>query len=154
MSSILSVCYRILHKPRSPLTRSIGFVAAAIALVCLSSIAYLIYWLPSSSSGSDVQAILPISLADSRQRSSARFHWIEGPRRLVAFGDSWSDNGQYPIDPPPEDQVFARDALQGQIWTDWLCAAVGRYTYLRRGSVLITLCRYPVLIMTTSQDRR
>lgn len=123
MLSLLSTYSVILCRPRGPLTRFIGLVVVAIA--SLFSIAYLTYCLPSSSSRSNQGPTLPNQLATGGAQSSAPLRFVENPQRLVVFGDSWSDNGQYPIDPPPENLVFPRDAQQGQVWTDWLCATVG-----------------------------
>lgn len=124
MLQLLSICSNILlHGSRSPRTRSIGFVA--IAAVSLSSIAYLtFYCLPVSSSSRSHRALGPPSLLSSWARGPTAFQSWESPQRLIVFGDSWSDNGRYPIDPPSQDQVISRDAQQGQVWTDWLCAMV------------------------------
>ena len=134
---IFSVCSNLLYNPRSWLTRSVGFIA--IASVCLFSIAYLTYCLPDSSSGSSLHAILPHSLASNGARSPKQLPWSENTVRLVVFGDSWSDNGQYPVDPPPEDQLLLRDGQQGRIWTDWLCVTVGDHTCPRKIPLLTTI---------------
>ena len=83
-------------------TRFTGIVG-----VCLCSIIYLIYYHPASS-----------------VRTELKNAWSEAPRRLIVFGDSWSDNGKYPIDPPPKHMLPNRDQAQGQVWTEWLCTAV------------------------------
>lgn len=46
------------------------------------------------------------------------------PPRLIVFGDSWSDNGQYPIDPPAGLLLPSREEAQGLVWTEWLCLSV------------------------------
>lgn len=50
--------------------------------------------------------------------------WKQPPRRLIVFGDSWSDNGQYLIDQPTEALLPSRDEAQGPVWTEWLCLFV------------------------------
>lgn len=47
--------------------------------------------------------------------------WKQPPRRLIVFGDSWSDNGQYLIDQPTEALLPSREEAQGRVWTEWLC---------------------------------
>ena len=149
MYVLLTGCSRIYRNPRGPLTRSIGF--QAIVVVCLCSIAYFTYFLPDSASRGNLQVVLPVSTHSSRLRGQGTFRWKNGPKRLVAFGNSWSDNGQYPIDPPPEDQVIARDTAQGRVWTDWLCAAVFKHVHLWPESMLTYICRSRVPITTILQ---
>ena len=120
MLRLLSICSSILlHGSRSPRTRSIGFVA--IAAVSLSSIAYLTFYCLPVSSSSRSHALGPLS---NWVRGPTAFQSPESPQRLIVFGDSWSDNGRYPVNAPSQDQVIARDAQQGQVWTDWLCVMV------------------------------
>ena len=87
--------------------RFLGRFYAAIG-IGLCSILYLVWILPSSSLRNELPNV-----------------WSKWPRRLIVFGDSWSDNGQYPIDPPSEALLPSRDPAQGRVWTEWLCMAVG-----------------------------
>ena len=73
----------------------------------MCSILYLAYMLPSFGVKNEFQNA-----------------WSKSPRRLIVFGDSWSDNGEYPIDPPSKDLLPLRDDAQGKVWTEWLCQAV------------------------------
>lgn len=52
--------------------------------------------------------------------------WNDAPRRLIVFGDSWSDNGLYPVDPPSQGQDLIRDEARGKAWTDWVCLLVDK----------------------------
>lgn len=47
--------------------------------------------------------------------------WHGKQRRIVVFGDSFSDTGTYPIDPPDEDLAPIRDPDEGKRWTEVLC---------------------------------
>ncbi|KAE9965142.1 hypothetical protein BLS_000865 [Venturia inaequalis] len=47
--------------------------------------------------------------------------WAGTSRRIVVFGDSFSDTGIYLIDPPKEDDTPIRDPAAGQRWTETLC---------------------------------
>lgn len=78
--------------------------------ICLCSIIYLTYYHPPST-----------------VKTELKNAWSEAPRRLIVFGDSWSDNGKYPIDPPPKIMVPSRDQTQGQVWTEWLCLAASAF---------------------------
>ena len=80
---------------------------SAIVGVSLCSILYLVWFLPTSSVKKELQNA-----------------WSKSPRRLIVFGDSWSDNGAYPIDSPPKALLPLRDPAQGKVWTEWLCTAV------------------------------
>lgn len=79
----------------------------AIVAVCMCSVLYLVYMFPSFS-----------------VKNEFKNAWSKSPRRLIVFGDSWSDNGDYPIDPPSKDLLPLRDDAQGKVWTEWLCQAV------------------------------
>ena len=92
------------HNPVRLFTRSSGVVA-----VCICSILYLAWYLPT--------------LSVKTELTNA---WSEAPRRLIVFGDSWSDDGKYPIDPPPRTLRPLRSEAQGQVWTEWLCLAACR----------------------------
>lgn len=50
--------------------------------------------------------------------------WAGTSRRIVVFGDSFSDTGVYLIDPPKENQQAIRDPAAGQRWTETLCEKV------------------------------
>ena len=93
---------------------------AAVVVVSLCSILYLTLFPPGYSIKTRLERLVP-----SRSvKTGLKLRWNDSPRRLIVFGDSWSDNGQYPIDPPPREQVPLRDDAQGKIWTDWLCSSV------------------------------
>ena len=109
----------LVRTSRSPYQRPIFFLA--LLVICLSSIYLSTCFLPSILSSNRLASTL---LAPSKSHGRAPFKWKEPPKRLIVFGDSTCDNGQYPIDPPPEDEVMPQDTARGQVWTDWLCAAV------------------------------
>ncbi|KAL9603133.1 MAG: hypothetical protein Q9219_001336 [cf. Caloplaca sp. 3 TL-2023] len=90
------------HNPIKLLTRSHGAIA-----VCACSILYLTYYFPTVS-----------------VRHELRSAWSNAPRRLIVFGDSWSDNSIYPADSPPKNLLPVKEEAQGPVWTEWLCLAV------------------------------
>jgi hypothetical protein len=47
--------------------------------------------------------------------------WKNSPRRIVVFGDDWSDTGEYRMSPPPKESTRDRNAAQGDIWVETLC---------------------------------
>ncbi|KAF2116912.1 hypothetical protein BDV96DRAFT_598743 [Lophiotrema nucula] len=47
--------------------------------------------------------------------------WQGSPRRLVVFGDDWSDTCTYRVSPPPKSTIRHRDPDQGELWTEALC---------------------------------
>lgn len=61
--------------------------------------------------------------------------WKQPPRKLIVFGDSWSDNGQYPTDPPTGTLLPSREEAQGLVWTEWLCLSVLNWdrSFMKRG---------------------
>ncbi|KAL8807330.1 MAG: hypothetical protein Q9200_004722 [Gallowayella weberi] len=61
-------------------------------------------------------------------RHEGRSTWSDAPRRLIVFGDSWRDNGKYPIDLPRNRLLPLKDEIQGPVWTEWLCSAVSSST--------------------------
>lgn len=79
----------------------------AIVGVSLVSVSYLAWVLPTLGVKNEV-----------------RNAWSKSPRRLIVFGDSWSDNGHYPIAPPSKEMSPTIEPAQGKVWTEWLCAAV------------------------------
>ena len=79
----------------------------AIVAISVGSILYLAYTLPSFN--------VKVQIKNA---------WTTSPRRLIVFGDSWSDNGDYPIDPPSGKFFPSREPAQGKVWTEWLCQAV------------------------------
>ena len=94
-----------------------------IAAVSLCSIIYLTWFLPGFSAKTQLARLLPTAIIKSGKLTE-EIHWSDSPRRLIVFGDSWSDNGLYPVDPPPRDQSPTKDVAQGKVWTEWLCSAV------------------------------
>lgn len=67
---------------------------------------------------------VPLQYFDASQHS----------KRLIVFGDSWSDNGQRPAVDRQAQQTEPRVGAQGQVWTDWLCAAVRSTSSRQRDS--------------------
>lgn len=53
--------------------------------------------------------------------------WAGTSRRIVVFGDSFSDTGVYLIDPPKEEEKPVRDPAAGQRWTEALCEEVNKW---------------------------
>lgn len=47
--------------------------------------------------------------------------WHGSQRRIVVFGDSFSDTGTYAIDAPDDDLAPIRDPDEGKRWTEVLC---------------------------------
>lgn len=110
------------HKGNSRLlTRSTGFTAILAIGIC--SIVYLTWFLPGFSVKTGLE-LIPIGSTKTEIETEVEIHWNDSPRRLIIFGDSWSDNGQYPIDPPAKELMPVRDEARGKVWTEWLCAAV------------------------------
>ena len=109
------------HRPLRVLVRVAGLLA--IAIVSLCSLFYLTLFLSpeQSTTRTSLTAVLP-SLIHGNQEP---FIWTDLPKRLIVFGDSWNDNGQYPIDPPSKNESPLRDAARGKVWTEWLCNIVG-----------------------------
>lgn len=104
--------------PSKFLTRTTSLTA--ILVVGLCSILYLTWFLPAFSVKTGLDRWIP----KASNRTEPQVHWDKSPRRLIVFGDSWSDNDQYPIDPPPKDQLPTREEAQGKVWTEWLSSAV------------------------------
>ncbi|KZF19916.1 hypothetical protein L228DRAFT_31344 [Xylona heveae TC161] len=50
--------------------------------------------------------------------------WTGQPRRLVVFGDAWSDDGVYPMKAPLEGPISPTDAKRGKVWTQWLSSSL------------------------------
>ena len=93
---------------------------AAIGIIGLCSILYLTWFLPGFSVKNELGRLLPtVSVTNG-----THMQWNNKPRRLIVFGDSWSDNGVYPVDPPSKDQMPDREEARGMVWTEWLCSAV------------------------------
>ncbi|KAL8710308.1 MAG: hypothetical protein Q9220_005078 [cf. Caloplaca sp. 1 TL-2023] len=90
------------HRPLRILARSPSAFAA-----CLCGILYLAWYLPTTNVNYELKTA-----------------WSDAPRRLIVFGDSWSDNGIYPIKPPLKQRWPEREEAQGLVWTEWLCSAI------------------------------
>jgi hypothetical protein len=50
--------------------------------------------------------------------------WSGSSRRIIVFGDSFSDNGEYLIDPPDAKERPVRDPAEGPRWNEVLCEEV------------------------------
>ena len=100
------------------------FVTPFTAIVGLSfcSILYLFCFLPTA----------------SKLDNELPNVWNKSPRRLIVFGDSWSDNGEYPVDPPSKALLPSRDPAQGNVWTEWLCMGVSDLEGLHTRGLLTT----------------
>lgn len=122
----------ILHSPRILLTRFAGLTVVAVVSLC--SIAYLTWFLPPSLLKSELQYFISTPLRNISTAGKGQLSAVL-PKRLIVFGDSWSDNGQYPIDPPPRDQCPEWEQARGKVWTDWLCLEVGK-PYWKRATML------------------
>ena len=108
------------HQTLSKLiVRSTSLATALVLSLC--SIIYVTRFIPGYSVKGNWERLLP----STSHKTQVKLQWDDSPRRLIVFGDSWSDNGQYPINPPPPEQAPARDEAQGKVWTDWLCSSVG-----------------------------
>ena len=91
--------------------------------VSVCSILYLTRSLPRATSSINVE--LEKLINSSSTQPADPIQWGKSPNRLLVFGDSWSDDGHYPIDPPASDQTPVRDEARGRVWTEHLCAVVG-----------------------------
>ena len=92
-----------------------------IVAVGLCSVLYLIHLLPHLAvRRSFIQSAPQVTFNTTQHKPPAGTH----PRRLIVFGDSWSDNRQYPVDPPPSQELPKWKEAQGKVWTEWLCSAV------------------------------
>lgn len=123
MLNALSGCVGLRQSPSSPrkgFSRFAGLTAVISTGLC--SLLYLIYFSPRQSLKIEVQTFLSSPL--TKPEGKGHLQWSNRPRRLIAFGDSWSDNGHYPIDPPSADQVAIPDKARGPVWTEWLCSEV------------------------------
>ena len=127
------------------LTRSTGFTAILAIGIC--SIVYLTWFLPGYSVKTTLERFIPTESA----KTEVEIHWDKSPRRIIIFGDSWSDNGQYPIDPPPKELMPVREEARGKVWTEWLCAAVF-YFHSLCSVFANTILRSLVLTTIISQD--
>lgn len=99
----------------------------AIFAIGLCSVVYLTWFLPAYSVKNKLGRLLPTFSI----RKEANTHWDSNPRRLIVFGDSWSDNGHYPVDQPLRDQIPSREEAQGKVWTEWLCSAASGHEKMR-----------------------
>ncbi|KAF2089626.1 hypothetical protein K490DRAFT_21256, partial [Saccharata proteae CBS 121410] len=57
----------------------------------------------------------------TRQYTQIQKAWQGSVRRLVVFGDSWSDTGRYILNGPPPGFEPIRHPLSGPVWTEALC---------------------------------
>ena len=107
------------HIPSKLIIRSTTLAAAVVVSLC--SILFLTRSFPHYTVSTKLGRFLPSKIL----QTETKIQWNNSPRRLIVFGDSWSDNGQYPIDPPPREHLPIRDEEQGRVWTEWLCSSVG-----------------------------
>jgi len=135
------------HKARSFALLARSRSLTAIIAFSLCSMFFLTWLLPGFSVKTKLGRFLPTDSV----ATEAQIHWNNSSRRLIVFGDSWSDNGQYPIDPPPKDQMPSREDARGKVWTEWLCSSAS-YCHMRKVAKTDFL-RYIALITTTSQGR-
>lgn len=77
-----------------------------------------------------VAAVVVLLLYFSWTRSSLHIQsriqkaWRGSARRVVIFGDDWSDVGQYRMAAPPSAFSRDRDPDQGVFWPETLCEEV------------------------------
>lgn len=65
--------------------------------------------------------------------------WKGSSRRVVVFGDDWSDTGEYRMAAPPKSTIRDRDSDRGKVWTEALCKEVVHlYHFPFKEQVLIT----------------
>ena len=97
-------------------------VLLSFLAVCIPSSLYIAYSLPKQSAKPNLHNIL--STQDGENSPKPAFEWKPGPKRLVVFGDSWSDNGKHPVNAPGDDQALSKSEDQGRSWTEWFCQEV------------------------------
>lgn len=66
---------------------------------------------------------LYLSCVSPSLRLSNQFYkvWHGPQRRIIVFGDSFSDTNVYVVDPPDDDLSLVRDPDEGKRWTEVLC---------------------------------
>jgi hypothetical protein len=78
--------------------------------------------------------------------------WTGSSRRLIVFGDSFSDTGLYVV-PLAEDLRHIRDAAEGQRWTEVLCEEVwpsySLVLFPFNVNVILTKCDSMSVILST-----
>ena len=104
--------------PSKLIIRSASLTAAVLISLCS------IFFLIRPFSGPSATSNLGRLLSSVSFKTNGTPHWNDSPRRLIVFGDSWSDNGQYPINAPSREQFAIPDDAQGRVWTNWLCSSV------------------------------
>lgn len=95
----------------------------AIIALSILSLMFLTWELPSGSfqATTKIEILLQsarVGLVSSTDRDIL-------PKGLIVFGDSWSDNGNSPLDPPSRPEQHHGLEEQGKVWTEWLCIVVG-----------------------------
>ena len=114
------------------LTRPKGLTT--IVAISLCSVLYLVWLLPRLPIRSGfIRPSLLFSTNTTENKIPPNTH----PRRLIVFGDSWSDDRQYHIDPPLANDIPDWKEQQGKVWTEWLCFAVNLPTRTRRPRLTI-----------------
>ncbi|KAF2137177.1 uncharacterized protein K452DRAFT_302209 [Aplosporella prunicola CBS 121167] len=63
-------------------------------------------------------------IPSTRQYTQWQKSWAGGVRRIVTFGDSWSDTGRYILNGPPPGYEPIRHPLSGPVWPEALCAEI------------------------------
>lgn len=56
--------------------------------------------------------------------SSVQAIWRSNARRIVVFGNDWSDTKKYRVSSPPRSERAPRDADSGEVWVETLCREV------------------------------
>ena len=95
----------------------------AIIAVSICSLLFLTWELPSGSFQATTK--IEIFLQNSRVGPVSSTDRDILPKRLIVFGDSWSENGDSPIDPLSRPEQPRGVEEQGKVWTEWLCIVVG-----------------------------
>jgi len=116
---LLQVVYRLVHTLRHITVAMIRFLTRLRVYAALSTILilYITLWYPST-----------------RIQNSIRISWRKTPRRVIVFGDDWSDTGKYRMAPPPSGTMRDRSTASGVVWTETLCKEVSRlFVATKRG---------------------
>ena len=125
LSAMASQSSRRLGRPWLKSRRTI------LLLIAISSLLYVAVFLSIAPTRYRLQKTAPSS--STRLSTNPSFRLPPGPVRLIAFGDSWSDDGHYPLHALSGEDVLARHKLQGRTWTEWLCSTVRVYVQRESG---------------------
>lgn len=117
-----NLSYGIKHGPKFLLNRLPRLMSVLTICLCIT---FTLTWLLFRA---QLLNVMPSNPTKAQRPAS----WSVAPKRLIVFGDSWSDNGQYPFEPPSQGHAPHREEAQGKAWTDWLCLMVCDDTCISR----------------------